>query len=157
LGAIMLLLHCPTDPAARYSRYLGEILILEGYNGYAEADLHNVDAAALASHDLVILPRCAPTPAQLDMLLAYVRGGGRLLACLPAPRLVEACGGKPTWPAIDRGYLHLDTAQPAANGLVGEPFQIVVPAVGMAFDDAADVLATVHPGAQADGAGLPGV
>ncbi len=153
----MLLLHHSTDPTARYSRYLGEILILEGFNGFAEAELAHVDAATLARHDLVVLPRCAPSPAQLELLMGYVRGGGRLLACLPDPRLMEACGVKPTWSAIDRGYLHLDPTQAAVAGLVSEPFQVVVPAVGMATGGAAATLGTVRPGPQADGEGIPGV
>jgi hypothetical protein len=155
----MLLLHAAADPHAGYSRYLAEILRLEGFVDFAETDLAVVTAAELVAHDLLILPRLTPTHAQARMLVDYVRGGGRLLANLPAPNLATQLGVNATFGGTDGGFLQIDGSQPSVEGLCTEPVQVVTPVAGWALEDDADVavLARVHAGRPAADAGMPAV
>ena len=128
----MLLIHSPTDRHSAYSRYLAELLRLEGFADFGEAELGAVDAAILSGQDLVVLPRLTTTVAQAEMLGDYVAAGGRLLAFLPDFLLLQKTGLRPTFRGVDAGYLHLDASQPVLAGLCAEPVQVVVPAVGWA-------------------------
>ena len=74
-GGEMLVLHAREERHSRYSRYLVELLRLEGFADYAEADLSHLRVETLADHDLVILPRVATTLTQAKLLVDYVRNG----------------------------------------------------------------------------------
>lgn len=153
----MLLIHAADDPHARYSAYLAEILRLEGFCDFHQADRTQLDRDLLAAHDLVILPRLTPSGAEVELLLAYVRGGGTLIACLPAPNLAGALGVTPTYAARHGGYLHPDTSQPALAGLCADPVQIITPVVGWHAPAGGEVLARAHAGSSADDEGVPAV
>lgn len=155
----MLLIHIQVDQHSQYSRYLAEILRLEGFADFAEAELATLDAAALAQHDLVILPRCSTTASQAELLQHYVEQGGRLLAFLPDPYLAQRFGLKPTWRGLDNGWLHAEPAEPTWQGLCCEPVQIITPAVGwqLAEGTEAQVLAWVRLGSDSTGASQPGI
>jgi len=142
----MLLIHASRDPHARYSHYLAEILRAEGFCDFAEADLAQCDAAQLAQHDLVVLPRCIPQRAQTDLLIDYVlRGVGKLIALMPDERLISGLGLSPTYKAIRNGELQIDTARPELRGLCNESVQVIVPAVEWR-SDTAEVWAHIHTG-----------
>ena len=126
----MLVLHARGDRHSRYSRYLVELLRLEGFVDYVEADLAHVRATTLAEHELVLLPRVATTLAQAELLAEYVRDGGRLIAFQPDTGLARHFGLRPTHRGIAAGYLHIATRHPEVAGLFAGPVQIVVPAVG---------------------------
>ncbi len=128
----MLLIHAPGDRHSAYSHYLAEILRMEGFVDFAEAELSAQDAATLSEHDLLILPRLMTTVAQAEMLANYVAVGGRLLAFMPDYLLLQKMGMRPTFRGLDTGYLHLDGTQPVLEGLCAEPVQIIVPAAGWA-------------------------
>ncbi|RLT40592.1 MAG: hypothetical protein DWI57_08220 [Chloroflexi bacterium] len=156
----MLLLHIPSDPRSRYSRYLGEILRLEGFADWAEADIAALDAPLLAAHDLVILPRTALSQAQMDLLLDFVRQGGRLLALLPDSHLAAQLGLRPLYRGLDGGYLRIETAHPTVAGLAAQPVQIIGPSVNWAIDPnaAVETLAHIHADLSAEDANpVPGV
>lgn len=142
----MLLIHCTTEPHAIYSHYLAEILRLEGFVDYAEAELTTIDAATLLAHDLVLLPRCTPTNEQVDLLTHYVRQGGKLIAFLPAATLVNQFGLQARHRAIQNGYLHTNATSVVNQGLTLEPVQVIGPAVGWQLPqgDDTEVLATVQ-------------
>jgi hypothetical protein len=141
----MLLLHSSESRHARYSHYLAAILGLEGFVDFAELDLTTLDAATLAAHDLVILPRVALTQARAELLQNYVTGGGRLIALMPDPNFARRFGVAPTWRGVDHGWLRLDAAQPILQGIPSQPVQIVVPTVGwtLAPDSGTTALAQV--------------
>jgi hypothetical protein len=143
----MLLLHAAENRHSIYSRYLAEILRLEGFVDFVELDLAQLDAATLARHDLVVLPRLALTEAQATVLRRYVSDGGKLLALMPDPYFARRFGLTPTWRACDEGWLHF-TQDDALAGLCVEPVQIVTPTDGWAVDGASDVavIAHVRPG-----------
>ena len=159
----MLLVHAPDDPHSRYSRYLAEILRAEGFADAAETEFARLDEAALAAHDLVILPRLATTAAQAELLARYVADGGRLLACLPDDRLARQLGLLPTYAGLLDGYLHLSAGELAVRGLCAEPIQVVVPAVGWQGAPGARlrllarVAASDEPDAATGPTGIPGV
>lgn len=156
----MLLLHNPDDPRSRYSAYLGEILRLEGFCDWAEGDVAELDAGLPAGHDLLILPRTALSLAQMELLIDFIRQGGRLLVLLPDSHLAAALGLRPLFRGVDGGYLRIDGGQPAVSGLSQEPVQILGPAVQWAIpaDARAEVLAHISAGPTDDGSEpLPGV
>lgn len=139
----MLLIHSAPDPHTRYSHYLAEILRAEGFCDFAEADLAQCDAAELAQHDLVILPRCIPQRAQTDLLVDYVARGGKLIALMPDERLITGLGLSPTYKAVRNGELQIDTARSELRGLCNEPVQVIVPAAEWR-SDTAEVWAHIH-------------
>ena len=154
----MLLIHAAQDPHARYSHYLAELLRLEGFVDFAEADLAAVDDSLLAHHDLVILPRMTPTVAQVEQVATYVEQGGKLIAFLPDAQVLRRFGLEPAWRGVVGGYLHPDPAQPLVAGLCTDPVQIIVPATAWRVPPRATVLATVQPDAAATpAAAIPGV
>ena len=153
----MLLIHHQADIHSLYSRYLAEIVRLEGFVDLAEAELATVNEALLAQHDLLLLPRLTPTQAQVELLVNYVRQGGRLIAFLPAANLASQLGLKPTFRGVDSGYLRLEAAAPIVAGLCPEPVQVIGPAVDWTSTEEANAitLARLYPGR--DGAGANGL
>lgn len=135
----MLVLHAHGDRHSRYSRYLVELLRLEGFVDYAEADLEHVRVGTLAEHDLVLLPRVGTTLAQADLLVDYVRTGGNLIAFHPDPGLSQRFGLHPTHRGIADGYLHIATQQAEVAGLYDGATQVIIPAVGWRPDGEADL------------------
>jgi hypothetical protein len=136
---MMLVLHARGDRHSRYSRYLIELLRLEGFADYAEGELAHVRAETLADHDLVLLPRVATTLAQVQLLTEYVRNGGKLLAFHPDPGLAQHFGLRPTQRGIVGGYLQIAPRQAAVAGLFTGPTQVIVPAAGWSPAEGADL------------------
>lgn len=154
----MLLIHAAQDPHARYSHYLAELLRLEGFVDFAEAEWTAVDESLLASHDLLLLPRLTPTVAQVEQLATYVEQGGKLITFLPDAQVLRRFGLEPAWRGLVGGYLHPDPAQPPVAGLCTEPVQIIVPATAWRAPATATVLATVQPSTTPmPSAALPGI
>lgn len=129
----MLLVHASTDPHSTYSRYLAEILRMEGFADFDEADLASLNGDGLSGHDLVIMPRLTTTVAQAGMLAAYLEHGGKLLAFQPDDQIVRRLGIIPTFHAIASGYLHR-RACAELDGLHDGPVQVVVPVASWAVD-----------------------
>ncbi|MCY3711556.1 MAG: hypothetical protein OXG26_21930 [Caldilineaceae bacterium] len=125
----MLLFHNAGEARSRYSYYLAEILRMEGFVDFSEEDISALDGDLLARHELIVLPRAALSRAQIGQLVDYVQDGGRLIAFQPEPQLTEELGLCPVY----RGLLHIDTNQPALQGLCSEPVQVVTPAVEWAL------------------------
>ncbi|MGH2534830.1 MAG: hypothetical protein ACRDJW_21430 [Thermomicrobiales bacterium] len=127
----MLLVHARRDPRSRYSRYLAEILVMEGFTGFAQVDLDDLDDASLADAGLVVLPRVSLTARDAARLVDYVAEGGKLLAFHPDPYLGKRFGLAPAQRATpaSAGYLWIDTDDSLTTGLCREPVQIIAPAV----------------------------
>ncbi len=155
----MLLFHHVGEARSRYSRYLAEILRMEGFVDFAEEDISALEGSLLARHDLVILPRAALSRAQAGQLVDYVRHGGRLIAFLPEPQLSEVLGLRPSYRGLDGGLLHSDTQHPALTGLCPEPVQVATPAISWSLDaaDGLSRLAAIHPAGNEDQESSPAV
>jgi len=82
------------------------------------------DYELLARHELIVLPRAALSRAQIGQLVDYVQDGGRLIAFQPEPQLTEELGLCPAHRGLDGGLLHIDTNQPALQGLCSEQVQV---------------------------------
>lgn len=135
----MLLIHVSHDTHARYSRYLAEILRSEGFADFGEADLAALSTDDLKREDLLVLPRCTPTPAQVTLLRDYVAAGGALLVLQPDDRLAAALGLTLTHSARQHADLRLAPSSVADPG----PLQLVLPAAIWHAPEHAEVLATV--------------
>src|SRR5262245_50138240 len=125
----MLLIHARRDPRARYSRYLAEILVMEGFGRIPEIDLDDLDDRTLADAGLVILPRVSLTAREATRLVDYVAQGGKLLAIQPDPYLGGRFGLAPAQRAtpVGAGYLWIDADDPVTVGLCPDPVQIIAP------------------------------
>lgn len=134
----MLLIHSSEDQHSKYSHYLAEILRMEGFTDFVEAELASLTANELSGHDIVILPRLTTTMAQTEMLADYVNQGGKLIAFQPDDQLAQRMGMSPTHQSISAGYLHLSPEAELA-GLCTEPVQVVVPATGWSTNENASV------------------
>ncbi|MGH2367650.1 MAG: hypothetical protein ACRDI2_05575, partial [Chloroflexota bacterium] len=89
----------------RFACYLAEILYAEGYNWFAIHDLAQAPLRpeTLAEHQIVIATHVALDEDTQDRLLAYVRGGGHLIALRPPERLAAMLGLAPThFDIVDR-------------------------------------------------------
>src|SRR5215208_7005528 len=106
----MLLVHARRDPRGRFSRYLAEILAMEGFGDVAAVDLDDLDDRALANTRLVVLPRVSLTAVEAARLVDFVDQGGRLLALHPDPYLGARFGLRPAQraTAAGAGYLWID-------------------------------------------------
>lgn len=155
----MRLFHHTGERRSRYSHYLAELLRLEGLIDFTEAELSTLTEQDLTGEDLLILPRAALSEGQMQRLLDYMQGGGKLLALLPDAQFVARLGLRPRHQAVDNGYLQIDGTQTQVAGLCTEPVQIIVPAVGWQVTDPAQVtvLAQLYPTPAATDAGAPGV
>src|SRR5262249_48695201 len=73
---------------------------------------------------LVVLAETPLTSAQVTLFSTYVIGGGRLLALRPDADLASLFGLLPVGSAQTDGYLKIDGAQPAGQGLPTSTLQI---------------------------------
>lgn len=152
----MLLIQHAAYRGNAYSRYLAEILRLEGFTDFIVRDLEDVDAELLAEHDLVLLSRLTPTLSVIDMLAHYLADGGRMIAFMPDPHhLLPLLGVVPAFGACEDNFLHPAPNHPVLDGLGLVPLQIIVPAAVWApgEDTDATVLATLGPTAESMDAG----
>jgi hypothetical protein len=135
----MLILHNPADPASRYSHFLAAILRGEGYADLQENDLAGITATSttgdLARHDLVLLPRCALTWEEIDLLTQYVAAGGVLIAFQPDYQLVRRFGLEPTFGGAVSARMTINTRLPILAALCDEAVDIVVPTVHWRIPD----------------------
>ena len=107
-----------------FSAYYSEILRTEGFNGAGYLDIDHVDAAALASRDVVILGETALTQPQADLLIEWVSRGGRLIAMRPDKQLAGLLGLTPAGGAVSEAFLAPDVQQPALRGFPPDTLQI---------------------------------
>lgn len=133
------------DPDRPFGSYLCEILRGEGLNAFESMAMGEVTAEVLRSHSVVVLARTALDEAQAEMLDAWVRDGGNLIAMRPHPNLLPTLGLAATGDRISEGYLRIDTSTSFGRGLVGETIQYHGDADLYALDGAT-ALATLHEG-----------
>ena len=94
-----------TNTANPFSRYYAEILLAEGLNSFALADVSTLSAGTLAPYDVVILGQTALTAAQVSTLTTWVNGGGNLIAMRPDKQLAGLLGLVDAVSTRAEGYL----------------------------------------------------
>jgi len=114
------------NQAAPFGRYLGEILRAEGFNGFAAAGLGEVDLEVLKSHDLVILTPGPLSQSRIELLVEYVRTGGRLVAVQPEPAAAALFGLESLSSSQENVWLLTDPAHPLARGISATPLRLHV-------------------------------
>lgn len=151
----MLLVHNRADSSSRYSRYLRELLIIEGFIAVEEVDASVLPARlAQEPRQTILLPRMNLPTATSDRIVEHVRQGGRLIALHPDPILLKRLGAVPAYAAVRKGFMTFASSELLA-GLPLDAIQVVVPAVRWSAPAGATVLATVvdaaDPAVQTDG------
>jgi hypothetical protein len=106
-----------------FSSYTAEILRAEGFNGFATADLAQVDAGVLNGYHVAVLGDVPVSDSQAAALSAWVAGGGNLIALSPDPKLAGLLGLAPTGATLSNAYLRVNTAAAPGAGIVGDTIQ----------------------------------
>lgn len=101
----------------RFGAYLGEILRAEGLNCFEAACLADLDEETLPAFDIVLLAEGPLDARSVELLEAYVAGGGRLVAMRPDRRLAGLLGLEWAGGVIEEGYLQVDESHPIAAGI----------------------------------------
>lgn len=110
-------------PGPSFGRFLGEILLNEGFNAYTITEIGNVSAATLAGYDVAILSQMSLTAAQVTMFANWVNAGGNLIAMRPDKQLAGLLGLADAGGTLAEGYLRVDTSRTPGNGIVDETIQ----------------------------------
>ncbi len=139
----MLLVHNAADPSSRFSRYLRELLLLEGFMAIEEIDAADLPARlAQDPGQTMLLSRMSLPAATTDAIVAHLHQGGRLIALHPDQLLLKRLGCTPAFAAIRKGMMTFAESDLLA-GLPLDPIQIVVPAVRWSAPAGATALATL--------------
>ena len=112
-----------TSGSANFGNYYAEILRTEGFNAFAVADIGTVSAATLSAYDVVLLSQMSLTAEQVTTLTNWVNAGGNLIAMAPDAQLAGLLGITPAGLTMDNGYVLVDNATAAGNGIVGQTLQ----------------------------------
>jgi hypothetical protein len=119
-GGPILVVSTAADP---FSRFFVEILRAEGLNEFIAMDLSQVDAAVLATHDVVILGQMPLDTTQVTMLSDWVTAGGTLVAMRPDAQLDRLFGITPADGTLANRYLLVNTASGPGVGIVAQTMQ----------------------------------
>lgn len=119
-GGPILIISSKTNP---FSRYYSEILRTEGFNSFSELDISEVTPAKLDAHDIIILGEMSPDASQCEMLSAWVKMGGNLIAMRPDRQLAGLLGLIGPKSSISDAYLKVDTSSGPGAGIVGTTIQ----------------------------------
>jgi cysteine-rich repeat protein len=144
-GGPLLVIAADANP---FGRYLAEILRAEGLNSFDAIDLSELDAAALAGHELALLGEAGLAPAQVALLEGWVTGGGKLIALRPDPQLAGLFGLAPEPGSLADAYLRVETSAPPGAGITSETLQFHGPA-DLYTAAGAQVVATLYASAGA--------
>ena len=106
-----------------FSSYVPEVMRAEGLNGFATADVTDVDAELLAGFDVAVLGDVAVTAEQAEALAGWVEAGGNLIALSPDEQLAGLLGITTAGGTLDDAYVKVDTATAPGKGIVGETIQ----------------------------------
>jgi hypothetical protein len=135
----MLLVHDPADPSSRYSHYLQELLVVEGFAAAEQIGLDQLGERLAGIPELVILSRLALSAELADRVVAYIHAGGRLLALQPDASLLRKLGLQPTFHTVRNGILTF-ASEGMLEGLPLDPVQVIVPAMTMMPDHDVDAV-----------------
>jgi hypothetical protein len=125
-GSVSILLITNQQAANRFGAYLGEILRAEGVNGFHTVDLSSLKPALLEKYDVVILAETSLSATEAETFEAYVTRGGRLIGMKPDDRLGAVFGWERSAgdATLSKGYLKIDSGQPASSGINPSTLQL---------------------------------
>jgi hypothetical protein len=112
-----------TSSGNPFSKYLGEILRVEGLNEFTTLDVNLATPAALAPFDVALLGQTSLTNAQVTTLTGWVNAGGNLIAMRPDKKLAPLLGLTDAPGSLSNGYLKVDTTKAPGQGIVGSTIQ----------------------------------
>jgi hypothetical protein len=119
-GGPILVVSAAANP---FSKYATEILLAEGLNEYASADISVVTAGMLSNYDVVIVGDIPLTSTQVTMLTDWTNAGGLLIAFSPDPQLATLLGLTATGGTTANKYMLVHTASGPGKGIVNETIQ----------------------------------
>ena len=119
-GGPILVLTNSSSPA---SVYYAEILLTEGLNAFAFADVGAISSPVLSGYDVVVLGQTTLSSGQVNTLSNWVAGGGNLIAMRPDKKLAPLLGLTDAGGTRSEGYLLINTNQTPGAGLVGATIQ----------------------------------
>ncbi|RIL08025.1 MAG: hypothetical protein DCC71_00810 [Proteobacteria bacterium] len=121
------------DGADPFGFFYAEILRTEGLNAFAVADVSALSQPLLDAHEVVLLAQASLSAPQVQLLTDFVVAGGKLVAMRPDPQLAGLLGLGAVSGTLADGYLLVDDATAAGQGIVAETMQ---------FHDVADLWTT---------------
>jgi hypothetical protein len=119
-GHPILLVTAHADP---FTKYLGAILTAEGFNGFGESDISQMDSAKLAPYSTVVLAETPLSGEQATRLSRWVNNGGVLIAMRPDSRLRSLFGLGQNTGTMAEGYLRLDPILAPSRGITRSTLQ----------------------------------
>jgi FlgD Ig-like domain len=119
-GGPILVVTSSSDP---FGSYYTEILRNEGFNDFGTTDVSALSAAALNSHDTVILAASSVTDAQVSQLTSWVQSGGNLIAMRPDPKLAPLLGLSAPSGILSEADLKVDTSSAPGAGITSSVLQ----------------------------------
>ncbi len=140
----MLLVHEQSDSTSRFSRYLRELLAIEGFALIDEVSRNTLGEHLAASERGVVLPRMQLPIDLVGELAGWVHHGGCLVALHPDNALLKQLGFVPGYVHVTDGVLSFPDTD-VLGGLPLDPVQVIVPVSSFTAgpDIEATVLATV--------------
>ena len=112
-----------TNAANPFSAYYSEILLAEGLNEFASADVSSISPATLGQYDVVILGETSLTSGQITDLSNWVNAGGNLIVMRPDKQLAGLLGLTDALGTITNAYLLVNTSSGPGVGIVGQTIQ----------------------------------
>jgi hypothetical protein len=106
-----------------FSTYASEILLAEGTNAFATADIGGVTAPFLDYFDVIVLGDVALTAGQVTMLSNWVQAGGNLIAFSPDPQLAGLLGIASAGGTLANAYLLVDSSTAVGSGITAATMQ----------------------------------
>ncbi|MEO6546391.1 MAG: hypothetical protein ABIN94_00265 [Ferruginibacter sp.] len=109
-----------------FGTYTTEILKTEGFNEFQMISVANakVTTAYLKQFDVVILTENKLTEKQAAIIIAFVKGGGNLIAFKPDSKLAGVFGITNAAGTFDAGYIAISTKEETGRGLTAETLQL---------------------------------
>ncbi|GAA4439580.1 hypothetical protein GCM10023188_36070 [Pontibacter saemangeumensis] len=142
-GGPILVISSTSNP---FSQYPAEILLAEGLNEFATADVAAITAEKLSSYDVVIVGDIPLSDPQVAMLSDWSNAGGTLIALKPDAKLGPLLGLVPAGGTLANKYLLVNTATGPGKGIVNQTIQYQGEADYYTLNGATS-LATLYSGA----------
>jgi hypothetical protein len=142
-GGPILVVTNSTNP---FAEFYAEILLTEGLNEFALANLASVSSVSLTNYDVVILGEMALTAPQVTTLSNWVNAGGKLITMRPDKQLAGLLGWTDAGTTLAEGCLLVNTSNGPGVGIVGVTMQFHGTADGYTLGSATS-LATLYSSA----------
>ncbi|GAB2680454.1 polysaccharide deacetylase family protein [Kribbella swartbergensis] len=134
----------PGQEVAAFGRYLGEILRAEGLVNHTLIDVGAGLPEDFAAYDAVVVTRMRLAKTQIETLVEYAAGGGRLLLVRPTYLFAVKLGLRPASSMVSPAYVRPLDGNPIGTGVPHEPIETHVPADCYALPTEAKVVANLQ-------------